>query len=159
MLFRSGGVKLTLSELLGVLVYWLVLLVIFMIAIDILGLTTVGELINKIVSYIPNVIAAIFIMIIGMFAAAFLANMVTATATNAGITQSRLLGKITQLAIIIFSVLLSLDQMQIAKNIVLLASGIVLASIGLGLALAIGLGCKDIVRDFVEDLIKRLKSK
>ena len=66
---EKGGITYSLSELLGVICYWLALLVTFMVAVNSVGLTIAAELLNKVVLYIPNVIAAIFILILGMFIA------------------------------------------------------------------------------------------
>ena len=84
-LLEKGGITLSLSEIIGVICYWLALLVTFMVAINAVGLTIAADLLNKIVLYIPNVIAAIFILIVGMFVATLLRNIVTTAANNAGV--------------------------------------------------------------------------
>ena len=66
-MLEKGGITYSLSELIGVICYWLALLVTFMVAVNSIGLTIAAELLNKVVLYIPNVIAAIFILILGMF--------------------------------------------------------------------------------------------
>src|SRR5208283_3611247 len=71
-LLEKGGISYSLSELIGIICYWLALLVTFMVAINSIGLTIAAELLNKVVLYIPNVIAAVFILILGMFIATLL---------------------------------------------------------------------------------------
>ena len=91
-MLSKGGINYSLSELIGVVCYWLGLLVTFMVAINAIGLTIAAELLNKVVLYIPNVISAIFILIIGMFAATALKNIVNTAANNAWFGQRKILG-------------------------------------------------------------------
>src|SRR3989338_3955226 len=89
----KGGIKNKLSELIGVIIYWLVMLAVVMVAFNALQLTLAAKLFQSIVVFLPNVIAAVFILIVGVFAAAFLATTVRTTASNAGIYQSQLLAQ------------------------------------------------------------------
>ncbi|MFA5117074.1 MAG: hypothetical protein WC486_07360, partial [Candidatus Omnitrophota bacterium] len=88
----KGGIKYTLSELIGIICYWLLILITFVVAINAVGLTVAADLLNRIVLYIPNIIISIFILILGMFVASFLASIVQTASTNAGIGQSKFLG-------------------------------------------------------------------
>ncbi len=155
----KGGIKYTLSELLGVLCYWLTVLIVLVVAINAVGLTVAADLLNKIVLYVPNVIVSIFILILGMFVSIFLSTIVQTTATNAGIEYARLLGKVVQVAVVIFAIAIALEQLNIGSTIIALAVNIILASLGLGLALAFGLGCKDIAGKTVSDFVEKLKRK
>ncbi|MFC1592849.1 hypothetical protein ACFL4C_02430 [Candidatus Omnitrophota bacterium] len=158
-LLRKGGVKNTLSELVGNILYWLLLLVALVVAVNAVGLSAAAELLNRIILYIPNVIAAIFILVLGASLARVLGNVVQAASANAGIEQSKLLSKIVEVVIMVFAIAVTLEQLNIGKTIIGLAVNILLASLGLGFALAIGLGCKDIVGKAVAEWIDKLKSK
>lgn len=158
-LLKKGGITYPLSELFGVVCYWLSLLVSFMIAINAVGLTIAADLLNKVVLYIPNVIAAIFILILGMFVATLLRNIVQTAANNAGLSQGKLLSTVVEVVIIAFSVFVALEQLKIGIRITELTLGIILGSVGLGLALAFGLGCKDIAAKFVNEQIEKLRKK
>jgi hypothetical protein len=156
-LLEKGGITLSLSEIIGVICYWLVLLVTFMVAINAVGLTIAADLLNKIVLYIPNVIAAIFILIVGMFIATLLKNIVTTAANNAGVAQAKVLSKVVEVVIMVFAILVALEQLNIGIRITELTVGIILGSIGLGCALAFGLGCKDIAGRYMNEAIDKLK--
>lgn len=158
-LLEKGGISYSLSELIGIICYWLALLVTFMVAINSIGLTIAADLLNKVVLYIPNVIAAIFILILGMFAATILKNIVLTAANNAGISQGKLLGKIVEVVIALFVIFIALEQLNIGIRITEMTLGIALGTIGLGLALAFGLGCKDIAGKFMDDFLDKLKKK
>jgi len=158
-ILAKGGISYSLSELIGVICYWLALLITFVVAINAIGLTVAANLLNRVVLYVPNIIAAVFILILGMFVATLLSNIVKTAANNAGISQAKLLGKIVEVVVIIFAVAITLEQLGIAAKIIELTITVVLASLGLGMALAFGLGCKDIAARFISDLIDNLKSK
>ena len=156
-LLAKGGVKYSLSELLGILVYWLAMLIVIMAALNLLNLTVAAELLNRAIAYIPRVIASIFILVIGMYLAALISAIVRTTASNAGIGQARLLGKLAQIVLVVFAITVALEQLEIGTLIITSVINIVLASLGLGMALAFGLGCKDIAGRFMSDIIEKLK--
>ncbi len=157
-LLEKGGIPYSLSELIGALVYWVVLLITFVVAVNAVGLTVAADLLNKIVLYIPNVIAAIFILILGMFIATLLKNIVTTTANNAGLSQGAFLSKITEIIVVAFAVFIALEELNIGIRITELTLSIVLGSIGLGLALSFGLGCKELAGRFMSELVEKMKS-
>ena len=158
-LLEKGGISYSLSELIGVVCYWLALLVTFMVAINAIGLTIAAELLNKVVLYIPNVIAAVFILILGMFAATILKNIVYTAATNSGITQGKILSNAVEIVIIVFAILVSLEQLNVGIRITELTLSIVLASIGLAFGLAFGLGCKELAGKMMSEFVDKLKKK
>jgi hypothetical protein len=156
---KKGGITNTISELVGMICYWIALLVTFMVAINAVGLTIAADLLNKVVLYIPNVIAALFILILGLFFATLLRNIVQTAANNAGVSQSQLLSKIVEFIVIMFAIVVALEQLNIGIQITQLTLSIILGAIGLGLALAFGLGCKDIAGRAVNEFLDRLKKK
>jgi hypothetical protein len=156
-ILAKGGINSGLSELLGNICYWLSLLITFVVALNAVGLTVAADLLQKIVLFVPNIIAAVFILIVGMFAAVVIRNIVRVAANNAGISQSNLLSNIAEVVIMIFTVAIALEQLQIGGRIIDLTVSIILGSFGLGFALAFGLGCKDIVGKSVADFLTKLK--
>ena len=158
-LLEKGGITYSLSELIGVVCYWLSILVSFMVAINAVGLYIAADLLNKVVLYVPNVIAAIFILILGMFVATVLRNIVLTAANNAGLSQTKILSKVVETIVIAFSIFVALEQLHIGIRITELTLSIILGAVGLGCALAFGLGCRDIAGKFVSELIEKMKSK
>ncbi|RJP29105.1 MAG: hypothetical protein C4533_04715 [Candidatus Omnitrophota bacterium] len=158
-ILEKGGMKYSLSELIGVICYWIGMLITVIIAVNSVGLTMAADLLNRIVLFIPNIVIAIIILIAGMFVATLLNNLVQTAASNAGLSQAKLLGKISEAIVVIFAAAISLEQLGIGAKIIELIIGIILGSLGLGLAIALGLGCRDIVGKYVEDLLDKVKSK
>jgi len=156
---RRGGIRQTLSELIGVLIYWLIMLLVFMTALNAFGMTVAASLLDKVILYIPNVIAAVFILALGIFFSSMIGTVVRTASSNAGITQAKFLGQLAQTIIMIFAAMITLEQLNIASSVLNFAINIVLASIGLALAIAVGLGSKDIAGKLMQDLVNKVKGK
>jgi hypothetical protein len=122
-----------------------------------LQLTVAAELFQTVVSYLPNVIAAVFILVLGIFAAAFLSSTVRTAASNAGILQAHLLGQFTQTVVVISAAVGALQQLRIPffGEVFL----IILGGISLGCALAFGLGCKDLAGRYVADIVEQIQGR
>ncbi len=158
-LLSKGGIPYTLSELIGIVFYWLALLITFVMAINAIGLTVANDLLNRMVLYIPNIIAAVFILILGMFVATMLRNIIQTAATNAGLSQAKFLAKLVEVIVVVFAALVTFEQLGIAPRLIELIVSIVLASFGLAFGLAFGFGCQDIAKKTLNDLMDKLKSK
>jgi len=158
-LLAKGGINYSFSELIGAIFYWLGLLVTFVIAVNSIGLTIAADLLNRVVLYIPNIIAAIFILVLGMFVAALFKNIIQTAASNAGLAHAKLLARIVEVVIVVFAAMITLEELNIGARIIELMVSIVLGSLGLAFALAFGFGCQDVARKAVNDLVEKLRSK
>lgn len=152
-----GEIKLTISELIGAVVYWIIILVVIATALGTLNLTVASELVSRLIEYVPNILGALFILIVGAFVADFVAAVVRTAAGNAGLKKAAALAKVTKIILVIFAVVIAIEQLKIASTLIVLAVNILLISIGIGIALAFGLGCKDIAGKFVQDVINDMK--
>jgi len=158
-ILTKGDINYTLSEIIGVLVYWLMMLVVVLAAVNALHLDVAAALLNQVILYMPNVIAAVFILVLGIFFSSVVANTVRTAAANAGLQQARSLGQFTQVIIVIFTIHESLKQLRIDTTILDLVVKAVLGALALGIGLAIGLGCKDIAQKHVQQLIDSFKAR
>ncbi len=158
-ILAKGEIKYTLAELIGVIIYWLLILVVVIATLDALNLKVAAALLDRVVLYVPNVIAAIFILVLGMFFAALIGAVVRTTASNAGISNAKNLGQIAQVSIVVFAVLITLGQLGVRTLILDQAILVLLASLGLGLALAFGLGSKEIAGRIMSELVDKWKKR
>ena len=156
---RKGGIKNSLSELMGGLIYWLIMLLVFMAALNALGMTVVASLLDKVILYIPNVIAAIFIISLGMFFASIIGSIIMTACMNAGMKKAKLMSQVTQTVIVVFAAIMTLEQLNIATTILNTTVTVLLGAIGLAFALAVGLGSKDMAGKLMYDLVEKLKGK
>jgi len=156
-MLAQGEIKMTLSELLGGIIYWLVMLVVIVTMLNALNLTVAANLLSRLVEYVPNILAAVFVLVIGSFLATFVTAVVRTSAANAGVASAKMLAQVAQIIIMIFAIVIAVEQLNIATAFIALTVNIILAAIGLGAALAFGLGCKDIAGKFMADVINKSK--
>jgi len=137
---RQGGIESDTTDIFGALIYWLVIFATLVIAFNGLGLTYITDLFGQVVLFVPKVIVALLILAFGSYFARFIYNTVVAYCSNVGIQDAELLGKLSQYAIIVFVVLISLDQMNVGGDIIRQSFLIILAGVVFALALAFGIG-------------------
>ncbi|MBI2461477.1 MAG: mechanosensitive ion channel [Candidatus Rokubacteria bacterium] len=147
------------SELIATLVYWLTLLIVVMTAVNALGLQTVSELLNQILLYIPRVIAAVVVLILGFFFANFLAGVVRTAAANADIPEADILGTVTRYALVVFTGAVALQELGIGAELVRSAFNILFGAAAGALALAFGLGGKDLARDWMARYLESARAR
>jgi hypothetical protein len=136
---RGSGIAADTIALFGLLAHWLVVLAVLIIAFNGLGLTYITDLLREIVRFAPNVIIALLVLVFGAYFARYVGSSVTGYARGAGLQDAAVLGRLAQWAILVFVVLIALDQLGVGA-IVRASFLILLAGIVLGLALAFGIG-------------------
>ena len=152
------GMKMSVSGAIAWLVKWFLLLAIFLAATDILGLTQISEFLNSVLKYIPNVIAAAGIMLVGTMVAHFVARLVRNSVKAAGLHSADLLGSITQWAIVVFTFLATLDQLGVASAFVQTLFTGIIAMLAIAGGLAFGLGGKEHASKVLDMIEKDIKS-
>jgi hypothetical protein len=151
----KGEVKQTAADLIAVLVYWLVMLIVLVTAVNALGLDVASQLLNQILLYIPNIIVAVIVVVVGLYAANFVSALVRTAAANAGIAEAGMVAALSRYALIIFTFAIALNQLRIGQEIVANGFLIILGAGALGSALAFGLGARDLVNRFLNERFGR----
>jgi len=151
----SGGIKITASEVISRLVYWFIMIIVFVMTINALGLTVASQLLEQITIFVPKVISALFVLIIGMFAATVVSAMVVTAAVNTKVPKPEVLGTIARWAILTFTVITALGELGIGEWVVSTTFNIFFGALCLALALAFGLGGKDIAGKILHDIYNR----
>ncbi len=140
---EAARVKLDVANLLGALVKWFLIIVAFLAAADILNLPQVTQFLGSVLFYIPNVIVAVVILLIGILLANFLEKVVKGSVRVAKLSSAKFLGSLTKWAVTIFAGLAALIQLGIASSLLeTLFTGLV-AMLALAGGLAFGLGGRD----------------
>lgn len=154
---QKAELKGKIEEIIGGLVRWVVVFIFFIAAINILGLSTVSLVLNNILAYIPKVLSAIIILLVGVVLAGAVESIVKGTVGAVDVSTSRLLGKISSWMVMIFAVLASISELGIAAQFInTLVIGVV-AALSLGFGLALGLGSKDVVGEILSGWYKELQ--
>jgi len=144
---RQGGVGKDTSDLLGVLAYWIVILATLIIAFNGLGLTYITDLLGRVVWFVPNIIVAVLVLAFGAYFARFVGDAVTTYGRNVKLSEAHFFGKVAQYAVMLFVILIALDQVHVGGDIVRQSFIVILAGVVLALALAFGLAGKDWAAD------------
>lgn len=152
---KDGGVKTDAITVLGTLLYWIIMLVVIMATLNSLNLTGASSLLHEIMLYVPNIIVAIAILIIGIYLSRLVSEVIKTSLKSMQDKTANLISQISFIAIIILTIFLTLGQLKIAPNIVASAFQIIFGAICLALALAFGLGGKDKAAEILGELFKK----
>jgi small-conductance mechanosensitive channel len=157
---RRGGYSLNTGRFLGVLVKWFVIIVFLLTALDILGLSDVRYFLGDIVvTYIPNVIVAVLILIVAVIVADAMQKVVVASVKAAHVKSAHLLGSITKWSIWIFAMVAALLHLGIAPSLIeTIVTGIVFAA-ALAIGLAFGLGSKEAAGRIIDRVLHNITEK
>jgi len=155
---KKGGIVKAPSAIVGMLVYWFIMILVLIASLDALGLPIVSDMLNSIFLYIPNVVAAIIVLVLGFLMGNLLAAVVRTAASNAGLKNAEGLGKISLYAIVVFVAAIALIQLGIGEEIVVSAFGLVFGAAALALALAFGLGGRDVAADYLKRWLQEKKT-
>jgi hypothetical protein len=146
---KQGGANVDTVRVLSGLSYWLVILAALMVASNGLDLAHVTELIGRIVLFVPKVMFAVVILVFGAYFARFVGSALTKYLHDTHVGEAGLIGRLALYAIMVFVIMIALDQMGLG-DIIRQAFLIIVAAIGLGLALAFGLGGQKRAADLIE---------
>jgi len=149
------GFKIQVSQALGLLITWFLYAVVLVAAADMLGLTEISEFLRQVVMYIPNVIIAVVILIVGMVVSNFVFTLVKETALAAELESADFLAGVAKWALFIFTIMAALIQLKVASELIqILFTGLVFM-VALAGGIAFGLGGKDKAEKILDRLMKK----
>ena len=139
-------------------VKWIVRFFFLVAAANALGMPQVSELLNQVLLWIPNLIVAALILLLAPLLARFVRGAIEVGAGQMGFTNGRLLGRMAEIAIVSFAVLVAINQLGIAADLInILFIGIV-AALALAFGLAFGLGGRDVASQVTQDFYAGMSS-
>jgi hypothetical protein len=133
----------------GRAVYWLVVVCAVMAATETLGLPVVTAWLSGVATFLPRVAVAILIVALGTVAARVTRHLVTSTAGAANVTSAERLGRVTELALLIGTALVAIEQLGIEISFLKATLLILMAALLMGAALAFGFGGRDLVANIL----------
>lgn len=152
---RRGGLQQGSTEILGLLIFWFLFLIVIVATLDTLGLPGVSETLNTIFLYFPRIVAALVVLILGLYLANFIETISRASCANAGLQQAENISRVAYYATVVFVVAAMLQVLEIAREIVLWAFISVFGATCFALALAFGLGGRDVAARYLQKWFER----
>ncbi len=131
------------------LTYWTMLVLGLLVSLTALNATIPSLLALTVFEYIPNLLAGLLVLIIGIIAARFLSRSVLIGAVNMQMQSARLLALAVKWLVLLVAVAMALDHLGIGRSVLLLAFGILFGGVVLAAALAVGLGARDAAREAI----------
>jgi small-conductance mechanosensitive channel len=148
-LLAEAGFDRSVGSLIARVVYWIVLLVFLIAATESLGLPGVVETLRSLVAYLPSVLGAALIILLGSLIAGVVGDTLGTLTKQTGVEAAPLLGQIVRYVIIAFSIILALDQLGIETTLLIVTAIAIVAATALALALAFGIGSRELARNIM----------
>jgi hypothetical protein len=145
-----AGYKLRIGHVIGWLLKWFIMIASLVISLDILKLDVVSDRLTLIVAYIPQVIIAIVILFAGFLLGDFVKKLIKSSTKMLNYKSAALLGNIARIAVVVFTLLLSLDLLGLGEFFQIIFVGLV-SMLALAGGLAFGLGGRDAAAKAIED--------
>jgi hypothetical protein len=150
---ERSGTHVNPTRVISNLVFWLVMFTVILLAANALGLQSLANVVSKLVSYIPSVIAAIVIVLVGIVLGGFVGGLIQASA--GGLHGGRALARTGRGGVILLAVFMALQELGIATDIVTTAFAILFGAIALAMALAFGLGNRELAAEVTREWYER----
>lgn len=148
---RNMGANTDSAGLLATITKWFVRLIVLVVAFDALGLPAVSAVLQQLLLWLPNLVVALVMLVIGGLAANALYNLVRGATTSAGFSNPDLLANIARMAIWAFAIIVAVNQLGIATTLVNTLFMATVGALALALGLAFGLGGRDTAAEIVRN--------
>lgn len=158
-LLRKGGITDPFSVLLSKFIGGIIFLIFAILSMRALEVMAVEHLLEKFLLYLPNIFVALLILLSGYLLANFFGRAALIASVNAGMRFSGFIGGFVKLTIIIFSATMALEHVGIGKDTVVIAFAIIFGGVVLALALAFGLGGRDMAKEYLAKKFKGEKEQ
>lgn len=143
------------SQYIGLLARWLIYLVFFLAAANFLGWSQVSILLNDFLAWLPNLIVAVIIVLAAPVLGRLLRTAIEASGEGMGLSNTALLGRVAEFAVVAFGVIVALYQVGIASDLVNILFIGVVGAMALALGLAFGLGARDVAAEISRNWYER----
>lgn len=147
------------TEMLGRFAFWIVWLGFILLGVSVLGILGLQEQITAFFLFLPRLFVAMFIMFFGLLAASFFSRAALLAAVNANVPSPRILSLAIRTIIIVFVLSIVFEELGLAEQTMLVAFGIAFGALMLGLAIAFGIGGRDLAQRFLERRFVRTKKE
>jgi len=145
------------SRLIGTIVFWFVMFSVILLAANALGLSSLATVFTQLVSYIPSVIAAVVIILVGIVLGEFVDGLIMASA--GGIHGGPTLARVGRGGVIVLAIFMAMQELGVATEIVTIAFAIVFGALALAFALSFGMGNRDLAGEVTRRWYEQMRSE
>jgi hypothetical protein len=138
------------TEMLSRFVFWVAWLGFILLGVSVLGILGLQEQIARFFLFVPRLFVAMFILFLGLLSASFFSRAALLAAVNANVPSPRVLSLAVRSIIIVFVLSIVFEELGLAEQTMLVAFGIAFGALMLGLAIAFGIGGRDLAQRFLE---------
>ena len=142
-LLRNAGVKMDAAGVVGGIAKWFIYIIFFQVAASTLGVPQLTEILNQVLAFLPRIVVALAILLIGALVGKLLADVVRGSVATTRLGNADLLATIARYGVLAFAIVAALSQLQIAPDIINVLWTALIGGSALALALAFGLGARD----------------
>ena len=147
------------TELVSRFVFWMTWLGFILLSVSVLGILGLQEQIATFFLFLPRLFVAMFILFFGLLAASFFSRATLLAAVNANVPSPRVLSLAVRSIIIVFVLSIVFEELGLAEQTMLVAFGIAFGALMFGLALAFGIGGRNLAQRFLEQKFVRGRKK
>ena len=147
------------AGVIGLVVKWFVRLIALVVAFDALGLPAVSDVLQQFLMWLPNVVVALVVLVIGGLAARALSNLVRGAASEGGLGNADFLAKLSSVLVWAFAIVVAVNQIGIATTLVNTLFMAFVGAIALGIGLAFGLGGRETAAEMLRTWYDKAKEK
>ncbi len=147
---QTAGIALGPTAVAGRLAFWLVMILFLLLSLAALNIAPMNDLVSRLFVFLPQLLAALVILVLGYVVSVFLQRAALLAAVNAALPRARALAGAVQLLVLLFTAAMALEQVGIGSSIVLAAFSVAFGSVGLAAALAFGYAARDLARSVLE---------
>ena len=158
-ILQRGGIRQNASDIVGLLAFWFLFMIAIVTTLETLHLSGATDTLHTIYIYIPKIVAALVILILGLYFANFLETVTRTSCANAGLESAGSIGRAAYIGTAIFVVAGIFEILDIASEIVIWAFILVFGAVCLALALAFGLGGREVAGRFLEKWLEQKKNE
>lgn len=149
-IMRKGNLWAMPSATVSSFLFWLLIIMACMAGLTALKIETIDHLVSQFVMYLPRILSALFIVIIGYLATGFISRTILISAVNKGYHYAKLLAEAARVLLVLLFIAMALEQLQVAPIIVTAAFSIIFSGIVLALAIAFGVGGIEAAKKIIE---------
>ncbi|OHA61963.1 MAG: hypothetical protein A2117_00140 [Candidatus Wildermuthbacteria bacterium GWA2_46_15] len=155
---ERAGIKADVSGFVGQVCRWILVITFLLASVEILGLSQFASFLSRVTAWLPNVVVAVLMLVVAVIVSDILEKIAVASVTKAKIKSVHAVGIVVKWSIYLFAFLAILMQLGVAPSLVEIFFTGIVATMVISGGLAFGLGGKDLAKELLEDLNRKLKS-